>query len=285
MGLYCKGKLGAGLVPYLLAQGIFAFAYFVYVFRFSWNLFVSGYGIEGVLLLILFHIPFLMSQIAYFQCSFTDPGGIPPGFPEAYESKIDRTEGDGESSSIAFIETNKKGERRRCSKCSRVKPDRSHHCSSCNRCILKMDHHCPWVNNCVGFHNYKFFILFLTWTTTTCLVIAASFLKEVINFFTVGKDSDVLVVSMFIIALVFGLALFAFATTHYMYILSNRTTIEALEKSSKRKENIYNLGKSANFVQVFGTNRYLWFVPVFTSLGNGLWFPQNPSAEDNSLIV
>lgn len=31
---------------------------------------------------MLFHIAFLMCQVSYFQCTYTDPGGIPDGFPE-----------------------------------------------------------------------------------------------------------------------------------------------------------------------------------------------------------
>lgn len=48
-----------------------------------------------------------------------------------------------------------------CKKCIAPKPTRTHHCSVCDRCVLKMDHHCPWLNNCVGFHNHRYFFLYM----------------------------------------------------------------------------------------------------------------------------
>lgn len=34
-------------------------------------------------------------------------------------------------------------DRRYCSKCSSLRPQRAHHCSICGVCVMKMDHHCP----------------------------------------------------------------------------------------------------------------------------------------------
>ena len=57
---------------------------------------------------------------------------------------------------------------RTCPKCHQWKPSRAHHCSICSSCVLKMDHHCPWVSNCVGYHNYKYFCLFIWLATISC---------------------------------------------------------------------------------------------------------------------
>ncbi|EAA09699.3 palmitoyltransferase ZDHHC16 [Anopheles arabiensis] len=58
-----------------------------------------------------------------------------------------------------------------CKKCIAPKPPRTHHCSVCNRCVLKMDHHCPWLNNCVGYHNHRYFFLYMLYTTIGTLFI------------------------------------------------------------------------------------------------------------------
>ena len=72
-----------------------------------------------------------------------------------------------------------------CEQCLLIKPDRAHHCSVCGTCVLKMDHHCPWVNNCVGFHNYKFFMLFLAYAFLYCTFITATSLQYFVRFWKV----------------------------------------------------------------------------------------------------
>ena len=59
----------------------------------------------------------------------------------------------------------------------------------------------------------------------------------------------------------------------------NATTIETLREISITKhhkippENIYNIGREENWKEVFGDNKLLWLLPIFTSRGTGLSFP------------
>ncbi|KAG0060662.1 hypothetical protein BGZ90_003935 [Linnemannia elongata] len=112
-----------------------------------------------------------------------------------------------------------------CSKCQHIKPERAHHCRVCKRCVLKMDHHCPWVLNCVGQDNYKFFVLFVFYTSVHCIFILASLIPLYLRLPDDTYAHQAQVVGM-VIAGVFGFALVVFTITHVRLILVNRTTIE-----------------------------------------------------------
>ncbi|KAJ3364060.1 Palmitoyltransferase zdhhc15 [Allomyces javanicus] len=181
------------------------------------------------------------------------------------------------------------GERRYCRKCQVYKPDRTHHCRTCRKCVLKMDHHCPWINNCVGFYNYKHFLLFVFYTALYALTILICTAPLCLPALEMSTDDEYAaaahVLSVTLVATLFGLILAGFFAFHASLVLRNMTTIENMEEQryavahaadpNARRVNPFDLGWRANLVQVLGNKVALWWVPVTSPVGDGLSFPIN----------
>jgi len=154
---------------------------------------------------------------------------------------------------VESSKSNSEKRRRFCRKCAAWKPERCHHCSVCGRCVLKMDHHCVWVANCVGAYNYKFFLLFLTYTLVAAVFDAAVLLSSFIAFLkdlemqreegAAGSSGErraeteaevgrgmVAVFVTFVLDVAFAASLLGFIIMHVNLNLSNMTTIEMYEK-------------------------------------------------------
>ncbi|KAG1711315.1 hypothetical protein DVH05_008568 [Phytophthora capsici] len=191
------------------------------------------------------------------------------------------------------IETKMNGAVRTCRKCRALKPDRTHHCSTCKRCVLKMDHHCVYINKCIGYFNYKFFVLFLGWSSATCLYqsslifryVLAESLDRAATLYFFGKlglfNLHLQTVSVFFGSTCLGLALACFYLMHLYFVANNFSTLEYCEKRDDPDYiNYYNVGIVRNFQQVFGTFREfpLWFLPVHSPSvrkRDGKTFPLN----------
>eukprot|EP01121_Diplochlamys_sp_Union-15-3_P009324 TRINITY_DN2541_c0_g1_i2.p1 TRINITY_DN2541_c0_g1~~TRINITY_DN2541_c0_g1_i2.p1 ORF type:complete len:295 (+),score=7.58 TRINITY_DN2541_c0_g1_i2:73-957(+) len=235
-------------------------AYFVFTVFILFGFYLDITPVLTIVLSIFWHIFLLLQLTSYFKTIFVDPGFVPTNVNE-----------------VGTSETKQNGQTRYCEKCRNIKPDRAHHCRMCNRCVLKMDHHCPWVNNCVGFCNYKYFMCFLFWTFVLCLYLAIVTLPQMfhLDFEHQFSTRHIQIMVIFFVAIAFGLGLLLFWATHLKLILSNKTTIESFEGQRSRKSNVYNLGGSANWREVFGNNVWLWFIPIYTSVGDGITFPLN----------
>lgn len=152
-----------------------------------------------------------------------------------------------------------------------------------------MDHHCPWLNNCVGFYNRKYFLqtLFYTWFALL-LGIAAVFphtiemIKMLSQFKEIRDPYSGLIGILTGLAIVMILVLFgimtAFIKFHIELLDKNSTTIENLEeKKSGTSNNNYDIGEEFNWMQVFGRNKALWWLPYLGGVGepngDGVVFP------------
>eukprot|EP00747_Dinoflagellata_sp_TGD_P196690 gnl/TRDRNA2_/TRDRNA2_67096_c0_seq2.p1 gnl/TRDRNA2_/TRDRNA2_67096_c0~~gnl/TRDRNA2_/TRDRNA2_67096_c0_seq2.p1 ORF type:complete len:345 (+),score=39.43 gnl/TRDRNA2_/TRDRNA2_67096_c0_seq2:128-1162(+) len=223
----------------------------------------------------------------YLRAIFMNPG-TPPDFSKEME---EQSLTDPSVDSDVF----KPPPPRQCKRCSRLKPVRAHHCSVCGKCVLKMDHHCPWINNCVGWENYRHFMLFLLYLAACCIFVICCFFP----FFweTVmyprrrrGTRAQRQYISMsFVIAFSILVALCILGGFHVYLVLTNQTTIEFQSNMMRRKEarqhgeffrNPYDLGRTRNFQQVFGPNRFCafrWLLPWMPGYqkptGNGLQYP------------
>lgn len=280
-----------GPIFMLLALSLFSFETYTYF------AYVLPYHEEDmpVVLQVSFTIlgVFLLMNLVYnyLKAIFTDPG-IPPEWDG--DSLLE--DGADEDSTLAsFIgeEVPNKKKAKRCTKCRRQKPPRSHHCSVCKKCVLKMDHHCPWINNCVGFHNYRYFCLFLTYLALCCLFVMIMFFDAFLETMSHPRRSKLsfgarqCVSLCWIIATCILVALMLLGGFHVYLVLTNQTTIEfhtnlhSKDKARRRGEfyrNPYDLGRPRNFKQVFGPSEFWSFRWALSFLaqppaGDGISYP------------
>ena len=159
--------------------------------------------------------------------------------------------------------------KRYCLICNAFKPERSKHCSICNTCVLNMDHHCPWVNNCIGFFNRKYFMQFIFYLEILFIYhfIFSSFylyneFQIVINTKKTNYLGFVIIIINYIPTVVITFLFGKFVAYHIKLVLTNSSTIESLDTENKDKYKKFCLSPKENFEQVFGKNKFYWFLPV-----------------------
>lgn len=267
----------AGRCMVVSEELLFAYSFYVFAFRFLPGADFKQYDTLQIALGFVYVFLLLLCQSSFWRASNTDPGYVTEKFIEEHILEVDKY------FESATTERKHNGEMRRCNKCKKAKPDRAHHCSICNKCVLKMDHHCPFINNCIGFFNYKFFFIFLFWNISFCFfVIGCMSFHGYYLFTTCDKYVDYFEVVAAFLCFICTFFLSILFSTHIRFICQNLTTIEHVEKRTSSK-NPYNLGFRKNFVTVFGSNPFLWFLPIWTSQGDGVRFPNNN--ETSSLLT
>lgn len=189
-------------------------------------------------------ILYLLLNVCYTTAVFTNPGTPLVSQPakQAGYTSLPTVEPDSQPQAhgitYASLTSKSSGQPRFCKKCQCAKPDRAHHCSACGRCVLKMDHHCPWLATCVGLHNYKAFILFITYTALFCWLCC---IKSTVWVWNAIADEDmshipdattvINSIILCVLAGVIGLTLTFFSGFHWHLVASGQTTIESLEKT------------------------------------------------------
>jgi len=274
-----------GWFPVIIINAIAVWSYFAYVVILCIDNVESS--TEKAIMLILYHPFFVMFMIAYWQAIMGRPGYMPKSFMLTYENfeRYENCDNPQEvlkdiAKDLPVVTYANNDTVRFCDTCQGIKPDRCHHCSMCQQCVLKMDHHCPWVNNCVGWGNYKYFVLFLFYAILYTMYVALSSLKYFIKFWSGGHhmkvSSNLHVLFLFFVAAMFSISLWSLFGFHIYLLLSNRTTLESFRGPIFQHgpdKNGFNLGRSNNFRQVFGNNKWKWLLPIFTTPGEGVEFP------------
>lgn len=152
-------------------------------------------------------------------------------------------------------------EYRVCKREQHIKPMRAHHCRICGTCVLMMDHHCPWVGQCVGAFNYKFFVIFLFWSSLYTLWILGTLVGLVAKntshpSFSIDSQHIVLIA----LSGIFSLFTVMMLAAHVFMTLSNVTSIESLRIQDMRvdeKEILAELVPTCSTMNVFKKRRQI----------------------------
>jgi len=285
-------------VPPLVVAGIIAWPYYIYVF-YNCRILLEDEApgpMFGVICLVIHHVLVFFLMWSFAMSISVDPGRVPEWYARLemerqgmhVPSKIMMIDDPdykmlAEEAQGGSIEKKLDGSGRWCRKCVKVKPDRCHHCRVCQRCVLKMDHHCPWINNCVGYYNYKFFYLFITYALLILFWVSAT---SFLNFLRSVASDDVLdfgspsfmIVFCWLYCTLFGVALGGFVTFHTYLLVQNFTTIELVEKKGspargKSYVHPWDRNPRLNIEESLGSSPFLWMIPTRIGMrGNGVRF-------------
>ncbi|XP_070030249.1 putative protein S-acyltransferase 12 isoform X1 [Nicotiana tabacum] len=299
----CSGLKVLGYFMILIVFAIVALSYYAVVLLTLAPHLLHARSFTSFLSFLTFHILLVLLMWSYIKVVIQDPGSVPENWKLVSEQNIEEgnsvaltdyasIENNTPTVSTDQIERRQSQSRGYCSQCQNGKPPRCHHCSVCHRCVLKMDHHCIWVVNCVGSRNYKFFLLFVVYTFLTTTLDTLVLLPSFIKFFRQAKNhsfspGNITVVFLaFVLNLAFSLSLLCFVIMHASLLSSNTTSVEVYEKKKTVRWK-YDLGWKRNFEQVFGANKALWFLPMFSKkdLENipalyGVEFPTRSDTEE-----
>jgi len=216
--------------------------------------------------LLVFNSFVVLVAYSYYKTVMLDAGVVPDAFKVQQSDKDD------------IKERTREGKLRFCTHCNLFKPDRAHHCRKCNRCFLRMDHHCPWTNSCVGYYNYKFYMLLLFWGEIGLLFVLFSQWGTTGDaYYRTDKTwTDTWIVFNYICTIIMTISVTFLGLFHCGIIMKNVTTLEWMEKRRLNQVfvNIYDIGPTENWTQVFGPDPFLWFLPTRHGIpGDGVHFP------------
>lgn len=248
-----------------------AFVYMAYGTLWAVFLFASGSFAAPILSAqgFVFHGLLVLSGWSYHVSLLTDAGGVPDCFAARLGEPLPV------EMMLAIERKGKDGNYRFCRKEGKYKPDRAHYCAQLGRNVLRMDHFCPFVVNVVGHRNYKHFYLFITYTTVAVNFLELQLLHgaslpvlkamSLMNLVTFGNG--------LLVTTVLSAALTPFWVFHTYLLCHNMTTIEFLEKGLDSEQTIpYDLGALQNVSSTFGSDWWVWLLPVGGPRWSGLFF-------------
>ncbi|KAH8291219.1 hypothetical protein KR054_009847 [Drosophila jambulina] len=274
--------------PIVAILALFGWSYYIFIFQFCFRKMDNIIWI--VLLLLSFHLLLIIIQWSWWKCICTSPVEIPSSWHISDEDVNRLQQNNGREADARLLThaarnlpinmSTPEGTVRICRICWIIKPDRAHHCRTCKMCVRKMDHHCPWVKNCVHFHNFKYFILFLSYAELYALYLFAVLIYDfylLCQFkFENLRDENMWALAQYAACFVVNMFLLILVAVTVSNLVRNRTTMETAHPphffNSGKNNNGFNLGCCFNFREVFGDKWYLWFIPIQTPRGDGLTY-------------